>query len=70
VVQEAGADAEDHRYEDQGEDDADPDLVHEFVVLQLLLQLAHTAAVQNHPVGQVEIHYLFAGGVPRMVNFV
>lgn len=70
MVQEAGADAEDHRDEDQGEDDADPHLVHEFIVLQLLLQLIHTAAVQNHPIGQIEIHDLLAGGIPRMADFV
>lgn len=70
MVQEAGAYAEDHRDEDQGEDDADPHLVHEFIVLQLLLQLIHTAAVQNHPIGQIEIHDLLAGGIPRMADFV
>lgn len=58
MVQEAGADAEHHRDEDQGEDDADPHLVHELVVLQLLLQLVHTAAVQHHSVGQIEVHDL------------
>lgn len=62
MVQEAGAYAEDHGDQDKGEHNADPHLVHELVVLQLLLQLIHAAAVQHHTVSaKVVIHGQFAG---------
>lgn len=73
VVEEARADAKHHRDEDQCEDDADPHFVHELVVLQLLLQLIHTAAVEHHMVGgKVQIHsvacYHFAGVLGNLVE--
>lgn len=57
MVEKARADAEDHRDEDEREDNPNPDFVHELVVLQLLLQLIHAAAVEHHMVaGKVQIH--------------